>query len=103
MESLSRQCRFPCIEFGVQAFVVGQGQAEAVNRLTARVGHAPVLTVDARVAWDNTAKQVNTPGVGRFPIGIATEAAGTGVTTVAVRLDDVATAAAQRPLNHQAW
>ena len=55
---------------------------------------AAVLTVGARVAWDNTAKQANTPGAGRFPIGIATEAAGNGITSIAVRLDGVATAAA---------
>ncbi|MGF1651666.1 MAG: capsid cement protein [Hyphomicrobiaceae bacterium] len=55
---------------------------------------AAVLSVGARVAWDNTAKQVNTPGAGRFPIGVAVEAAGNGVTSVAVRLDGVATAAA---------
>ena len=50
--------------------------------------------VGARVAWDNTAKEVNTPAAGRFPIGTAVEAAGNGVTSVAVRLDGVATAAA---------
>ena len=55
---------------------------------------AAVLTVGTRVAWDNTAKEVNTPGAGRFPIGIATEAAGNGITSVAVRLDGVSTAAA---------
>lgn len=53
-----------------------------------------MLTVGARVAWDNTAKEVNTPAAGRFPIGTAVEAAGNGVTSVAVRLDGVATAAA---------
>ncbi len=52
------------------------------------------LALGTRVAWDNTAKQVNTLGAGRFPIGIATEAAGNGITSVAVRLDGVATAAA---------
>jgi hypothetical protein len=35
-----------------------------------------------------------TPGTGRFPVGIATEAAGTGTTSVAVRLDAISTAAA---------
>ena len=55
---------------------------------------AAVLTVGARVAWDNTSKQVNTPGTGRFPIGAATEAVGNGITSVTVRLDGVATAAA---------
>jgi hypothetical protein len=53
-----------------------------------------VLTVGARVAWDNTAKNINVPGAGRFPIGIVSEAAGTGITSVAVRLDGVGTVAA---------
>lgn len=55
---------------------------------------AAVLTFGARVAWDNAAKVVNTPGAGRFPVGVAVEAAGNGVTSVAVRLDGVATAGA---------
>lgn len=38
-------------------------------------------------SWDDTAKQVNAPGTGRYPIGTAIEAAGNGVTTVRVRLD----------------
>ena len=50
-----------------------------------------MLTVGARVAWDDTAKEVTTPAAGRFPIGVAVEAAGNGVTSVAVRLDGVAT------------
>jgi len=45
------------------------------------------------VSWDNPAKEVTTPAAGRFPIGVAVEAAGSGVTSVAVRLDGVATAA----------
>jgi predicted RecA/RadA family phage recombinase len=53
-----------------------------------------VLTIGARVAWDNTAKNINVPGAGRFPVGVATEAAGNGITSVAVRLDGVATVAA---------
>jgi predicted RecA/RadA family phage recombinase len=53
-----------------------------------------VIAVGARVAWDNTAKEVNVPATGRYPIGIATVAAGNGVATVRVRLDGVTTAAA---------
>ncbi len=53
-----------------------------------------VMTVGARVAWDNTAKNINVPGTGRFLVGIATEAAGNGITSVAVRLDGVGTVAA---------
>lgn len=44
---------------------------------------AAVVAVRARMAWDNTAKEATTP------------AAGNGVTSVAVRLDGIATAAAQ--------
>lgn len=43
---------------------------------------AAVLTVGSRVAWDNTANEVTTPAAGRFPIGVAVEAAGNGVTSV---------------------
>ena len=83
--------------FGIAAYSAAEG--DPLELATTGVYKLPkataaVLAVGARVAWDNTAKQVNTPGSGRFPIGIATEAAGTGVTTVAVRLDGVATAAA---------
>jgi len=55
---------------------------------------AAVLTVGARVSWDDTAKRVDVSGTGRFPIGVAVEDTGNGVTRVAVRLDGVATAAA---------
>jgi predicted RecA/RadA family phage recombinase len=52
---------------------------------------AAILTVGARLAWDNTAKHINVPGTGRFPVGNATEAAGNGIDSVAVRLDGVET------------
>ena len=47
-----------------------------------------------KIYWDNTAKNINVPGAGRFPVGVATEASGNGVTGVAVRLDGVATVTA---------
>jgi predicted RecA/RadA family phage recombinase len=83
--------------FGIAAYSSTEG--DTLELATKGVYKLPkatsaVLTVGARVAWDNTAKEVNTPGAGRFPIGIATEAAGNGITSVAVRLDGVATAAA---------
>ncbi|WBQ11344.1 DUF2190 family protein [Hyphomonadaceae bacterium ML37] len=83
--------------FGIAAYSAAEG--DPLELATTGVYKLPkataaVLAVGARVAWDNTAKQVNTPGAGRFPIGIATEAAGNGVTSVTVRLDGVATAAA---------
>lgn len=83
--------------FGVAAYSAAEGDPvemaiTGVCKLTKAT--AAVLTVGARVAWDNTAKNINVPGAGRFPVGVATEAAGNGVTSVAVRLDGVATVAA---------
>lgn len=46
------------------------------------------------VFWGNTAKQINVPAIGRFPVGTAVEAAGNGLAAVRVRLDGVPTAAA---------
>ena len=83
--------------FGIAAYSADVG--EPVELATTGVYQLPkataaVLTVGARVAWDNTAKNINAPGAGRFPVGVATEAAGNGITSVAVRLDGVATVAA---------
>lgn len=83
--------------FGIAAYSSAEG--DPVELSTTGVFQLPkataaVLTVGARVAWDNTAKNINVPGAGRFPVGIATEAAGNGITSVAVRLDGVATVAA---------
>ncbi len=83
--------------FGIAAYTSAEGDPlelaiTGVYKLPKAT--AAVLTVGARVAWDNTAKNINVPGAGRFPVGVATEAAGNGVTGVAVRLDGVATVAA---------
>jgi predicted RecA/RadA family phage recombinase len=83
--------------FGVAAKTVVEG--ESVEIATVGVYELPklasaVIAAGARVAWDNTAKQVVLPGTGMVPIGIATLAAGNGVATVRVRLDGVATQAA---------
>jgi predicted RecA/RadA family phage recombinase len=83
--------------FGVAAYSSAEG--DPVELSTTGVFQLPkastaVLTVGASVAWDSTAGEVTTPAAGRFPIGVAVEAAGNGVTSVAVRLDGVATAAA---------
>ncbi|MGY6634222.1 MAG: DUF2190 family protein [Alkalilacustris sp.] len=83
--------------FGIAAYSAAEG--DPLELATTGVYKLPkasaaVLTVGARVAWDNTARQVHTPGAGRFPIGIAAEAAGNGIPSVAVRLDGIATAAA---------
>ncbi|WP_050525683.1 DUF2190 family protein [Pseudorhodobacter aquimaris] len=83
--------------FGIAAYAAIAG--DPLELATTGVYQLPkattaVLTVGARVAWDNTAKNINVPGTGRFPVGIATEAAGNGITNVAVRLDGVGTVAA---------
>ena len=83
--------------FGIAAYSSAEG--DPVELSTTGVYMLPkattaVLAVGARVSWDNTAKQVNTPAAGRFPIGVAVEAAENGVISIAVRLDGVATAAA---------
>ena len=55
---------------------------------------ATVIAQGNQVAWDDTSKEIVLPGVGHYPVGVATAAAGNGATTVSVRLDGVATAAA---------
>jgi predicted RecA/RadA family phage recombinase len=83
--------------FGVAATTTAEG--ESVEIATVGVYELPklasaVIAAGARVAWDDTAKQVVLPGTGMVPIGVATVAAGNGATTVRVRLDGVATQAA---------
>jgi predicted RecA/RadA family phage recombinase len=83
--------------FGVAATTAAEG--ESVEIATVGVYELPklssaVITAGARVAWDDTAKQVVLPGTGMVPIGIATLAAGNGVATLRVRLDGTATEAA---------
>jgi len=83
--------------FGVAAMSVAEG--ESVEIATVGVYELPkfasaVIAAGAHVAWDDTAKEVVLPDTGMVPIGIATVAAGNGVTTVQVRLDGVATEAA---------
>jgi len=83
--------------FGIAAYSSTEG--DPLELATTGVYKLPkatavVLAVGTRVAWDNTAKNINVLGAGRFPVGIATEAAGNVITSVAVRLDGVGTAAA---------
>jgi predicted RecA/RadA family phage recombinase len=83
--------------FGVVAKTAAEG--ESVEIATVGVYELPklvsaVIAAGARVAWDDTAKQVVLPAIGKVPIGIATVAAGNGVATVCVKLDGVATQAA---------
>ena len=53
-----------------------------------------VIALGDRVAWDDVEKHVTLPGVGLYPIGVATTAAGDGATAVTVRLDGIAIQAA---------
>jgi predicted RecA/RadA family phage recombinase len=83
--------------FGIAAYSAAEGdplELATTGLFRLPKASAAVLTLGARLAWDNTARQVNTPAAGRFPIGVAVDAAGSGATGVAVRLDGVATAAA---------
>lgn len=81
--------------FGVIATTAPEG--EAVEIATTGVFDLPkdaatVIDQGDHVAWDDTPKAQ--PGVGLYPVGIAVTAAGNGTTTVRVRLDGIATAAA---------
>lgn len=83
--------------FGVAATDAADGAA--VEIATQGVYELPklgtaVLAAGAAVSWDATSKRCDVPGSGRFPIGVATEARGNGTTTVPVRLNGTATAAA---------
>ena len=83
--------------FGIAAYAAAVGdplELATVGIYQLPKATAAVLTVGARVAWDNTAKNINVPGTGRFPVGIATETAENGITSVAVRLDGIGTVAA---------
>jgi predicted RecA/RadA family phage recombinase len=83
--------------FGVAAFTAAEG--ETVEIATRGVYVLPkeptaVITAGAQVAWDASAKHIDLPGTGLYPIGIATEATGNGITAIRVRLDGVTTEAA---------
>lgn len=83
--------------FGIAAFTAAEGEAvEIATRgvyLLPKESTAAIAAGD-QVAWDASAKQIDLPGAGLYPVGIATEAAGNSITTVRVRLDGIATAAA---------
>lgn len=83
--------------FGIAAYAAPEG--ESVEIAIGGVFEMPkdstaILAIGDAVAWDAAAKHVTAPGVGLYPIGVATAAAGNGATTTAVRLNGVATAAA---------
>jgi predicted RecA/RadA family phage recombinase len=83
--------------FGIAALTAAEG--EPVEIATRGVYVLPkestaIIAAGAPVAWDASAKRIDLPDTGLYPVGIATEAAGNGITTVRVRLDGVVTAAA---------
>ncbi|MCW0206011.1 MAG: DUF2190 family protein [Achromobacter sp.] len=83
--------------FGVAATTAAE--SEALTIATVGVFALPklataVLSAGDRVSWDATNHRCDAPGTGRYPIGVATEAAGNGAGTVKVRLDGVSTVAA---------
>ncbi|MBN8936802.1 MAG: DUF2190 family protein [Rhizobiales bacterium] len=83
--------------FGIAAFTAAEGEAvEIAVRGVYVLPKEPtaVIAAGAQVAWNATARQIDLPDTGLYPVGIATEAVGNGITTVRVRLDGVATAAA---------
>ncbi len=53
-----------------------------------------VFAAGDKVSWDNTNHYCVVPGTGMYPIGAATAAAINGATTVRVKLNEIATAAA---------
>lgn len=80
--------------FGVAANTEAEG--DSVEIATVGVYELPtlasaVIATRDRVAWNDTADQVVLPAIGMVPIGIATVAAGNGVTTVRVTLDGIGT------------
>lgn len=83
--------------FGIAATTVPEGSnVEIATTGVYDLPKAPatVFALGDRVAWDDTTKVIAPPDVGLYPVGLAVTAAGNGATTVRVRLDGVATAAA---------
>jgi predicted RecA/RadA family phage recombinase len=82
--------------FGVAATDADEGAA--VNIATVGVFSLPKTTASfssgGAVSWNVSVNKAEAPGSGHYPIGVATAAAGTGATTVNVRLDGTSTAAA---------
>lgn len=83
--------------FGVAATTAAEG--EAVNIATRGVYElakrtTATFTAGTVVSYDLPNRRCDAPGSGFYPIGVATEARGNGATTVPVRLNGTATAAA---------
>jgi predicted RecA/RadA family phage recombinase len=83
--------------FGVAAFAAAEGtevEIATVGVFDLPKDAATIIALGARVAWDDTAKQVALPGAGLFPVGVAVAAAWNGATSAKVRLDGVGTVGA---------
>lgn len=83
--------------FGIAAFPAAEGEpVEIATRGVYVLPKEPtaVIAAGAHVAWDATEKRIDLPGTAVYPVGIATKAASNGITTVHVRLDGIAAAAA---------
>lgn len=83
--------------FGVAATTAAEG--ETVSLATVGVFELPkptstTFTSCGAVSFNISTRECAAPGSGKYPIGIAIEAAGNGTGTVKVRLDGVSTAAA---------
>jgi len=70
------------------------GQVTGVWTLPKLTGTSQSFASGAVVSFDISAAKACVPASGNYPIGVATAAAGTSATTVPVRLDGIATAAA---------
>lgn len=83
--------------FGVAQHDAAEGEAGVMT--TTGVFEMPklstaVIAAGGKVSWDDSNARCDAPGTGKYPIGVAIEAAGNGAATVKVRLDGIATAAA---------
>ena len=82
--------------FSVATFDAAEGQSvEFATRGVFDLPKEPttVFTVGDRVAWNDATGQIDAPGAGLYPVGVAVVAAGNGVTVARVRLDGITTAA----------
>lgn len=76
--------------FGVAAFTTAEG--ESAELATTGVYELPKDSTAAnalgdRASWGDAAKQIKLPAVGLYPVGIATETARAGISTIKVRLN----------------
>ncbi len=83
--------------FGVAATTATEGEALTIATVGVYELPKPTTTSFAScsvVSFNVATRQCAAPGSGKYPIGVATEAADNGAATVKVRLNGVSTAAA---------